>query len=317
MFAKVIGKRSGAAIILLACLLLMAGCGANKNGGPAEVKDSGKQAELRTISDAYGSVQVPAKPARVVVLDIGALDNLLALGIKPVGAPSILTPGDPYPKYLGEAEGIANIGSVNEPNMEKIDSLRPDLIIGNKDTHSQIHDKLAKIAPTVFVETLGVTWKKNLQTHAEAVGKGEEGKKLLDDYQKRTDELKKKIGTAGPKVSVIRTRADKAQIYLTETFSGVILADAGIVRPEAQRGTGFSKDVTLEQVADLDGDVIFWFTRENGSFEKLQKSPLWDTLKAVKEKRVYQVEWETWMSGLGIKAVNKVVDDLFAYLAKS
>ncbi|MCZ4142715.1 hypothetical protein BZG17_33520, partial [Escherichia coli] len=108
---------------------------------------------------------------------------------------------------------------------------------------------------------------------------------------------------------------DKIQIYLKETFAGTIMEDAGIVRPAAQQDAGFSKDVTEEQIADLDGDIILWFNREQDAFAKLEKSPLWATLKGVQNKSVHPVDWEYWLSGLGIQAVNKVLDDLNQYVA--
>ncbi|OME83968.1 hypothetical protein BK120_12685 [Paenibacillus sp. FSL A5-0031] len=270
----------------------------------------------RTVKDAYGDVLVPANPAKIVVLDIGALDNLLELGITPIGAPSILAAGDPYPAYLKGTEGISNIGSVNEPNLEAIDALKPDLIIGNKDTHDAIHDQLTKIAPTVFVETLGVTWKANLQLHAEAVNKQAEGQKLLDAYNGKITDLKSKLADKGKSVSLFRPRADKIQIYLKDTFAGTIMTDAGINRPESQNIEGFSKDVTEEQMSSLDGDIILWFNREPDAFAKVEKSALWASLNGVKSNSVHSVDWEYWMSGLGIQAVNKVVDDLQSFLVK-
>ncbi|SDC16902.1 iron complex transport system substrate-binding protein [Paenibacillus sp. UNCCL117] len=304
-------------------LMILAGCG-GKSAEPASAGSkqdnkiaSAADADTRTITDAYGEVQIPAQASRIVVLDIGALDNLLELGIKPIGAPSILTAGDPFPAYLKGTEGIKNIGSVNEPNLEAIDALKPDLIIGNKDTHDAIHKQLKQMAPTVFVNTLGTTWKENLQLHAEAVNKHEAGKKLLETYQKRTDELRSKYaGSASKEISLFRPRKDKLQIYLKKNFSGIIMEDAGIVRPAAQRGTDFSKDITEEQIADLDGDIILWFNREPDAFAKLEKGSLWGTLKGVQKKAVYPVDWEYWLSGLGIQAANKVVDDLNTFAAK-
>lgn len=309
-------------------ILVLAGCGNSGSGAasgsaaetaatePKQEETVANTGDTRTVKDAYGEVQVPANANRIVVLDIGALDNLLELGIKPVGAPSILAAGDPYPAYLKGTEGIKNIGSVNEPSLEAIDALKPDLIIGNKDTHDAIHDQLKQIAPTVFVETLGVTWKENLQLHADAVNKLEDGKKLLDTYQQRIDELKSTLaGKDAKEVSLFRPREDKIQVYLKETFAGTIMEDAGIVRPAAQQDAGFSKDITEEQIADLDGDVIFWFNREPDAFAKLEKSKLWATLKGVQNQAVHPVDWEYWMSGLGIQAVNKVVDDLNTYVA--
>lgn len=306
--------------LLIVCLFIIAGCSnsstPNQPAAPA-AKTPAAPASTSTnttiaVKDAYGTVQVPAASTKIVVLDIGALDNLLALGIKPVGAPSILNPGDPFPEYLSAADGIQNIGSVNEPNLETIDSIKPDLIIGNKDTHDQIHDKLTQIAPTVFVESLGVTWKDNLLVHAQAVNKPEEGKKLLEDYNQKIAELKGKLDKlpSKPQVSLFRPREDKIQIYSNHTFSGTILADAGLERPAVQQFDSFSKDVTEEQIADLDADVMFWFSRDNSFYEKLRKNPLWGTLNAVKANNIHRVNWETWMSGLGIQAVNSVINDL-------
>ncbi|MNJ48839.1 putative siderophore-binding lipoprotein YfiY precursor [compost metagenome] len=313
------------AALLMLSILLLAGCAKESATAPNSAAASGNSEPSGTevteisIQDAYGEVKIPANPARIVVLDIGALDNLLAFGIKPVGAPSVLDPGTPYPAYISDTSGIENIGSVNEPSLEKIDSLKPDLIIGNKDTHDQIHDQLSQIAPTVFVETLGVTWKENLQLHAKSVGKEEAGKKLLDEYNQRIEELKSTISAKAepPQVSLFRTREDKVQVYLEQTFSGSIMKDAGIQRPDAQLDEGFSKDVTEEQIADLDGDVMIWFSREPQSFEKLQSTALWSKLQGVQNNKVVQVDWETWMSGLGIQAVNKVVDDLFKYVGEN
>jgi len=308
-------------MLALILMLLLAACGNSgtkgSNTGPLttptpEVKqEENAVGATRTIKDAYGDVEVPASPSKIVVLDIGALDNLLELGIKPIGAPSILTAGDPYPSYLKGTEGIANIGTVNEPNLEAIDALKPDLIIGNQDTHDGIYDQLKGIAPTVFVETLGVTWKNNLLLYADAVNRQAEGQKLLDAYGGRIDELKSALADKDAiEVSLIRPRADKVQVYLQETFAGTIMVDAGIARPAAQQDAGFSKDVTEEQIADLDGDVILWFNRESDAFAKLEQSALWATLKGVQNGAVHPIDWEYWLSGLGIQAVNKVVDDL-------
>lgn len=39
----------------------------------------------RTIRQAMGDTVIKAQPKRVVVLDVGELDNVVSLGIKPVG----------------------------------------------------------------------------------------------------------------------------------------------------------------------------------------------------------------------------------------
>lgn len=309
-------------IVMLICSIFLAlALAACSSSQQAEDKSSGKQAaKERVVKHAMGETKVADQPDKVIVLDNGTLDNVLALDVKPVGAATVFI-DEPFPSYLkDQAAGIKNIGTVDQPNLEAIASLKPDLILGSKDTHEAIYDKLAKIAPTVFVEELGVTWKENLKLQAEALGKTEEGEKILGDYQQRLDDFKQKMGenAAHSKISILRARTDHVAAYLKDSFSGAVIQDAGLPRPPAQNKNEFSVQLTEEQIDDMEGDVIFWFTRdkENLLNTKIMKNPAWNELTAVKEKKVYQVNDETWLSGLGVQAANHIMDDLSNYLLK-
>lgn len=66
-------------------------------------------------------------PKRIVALEWDGVENVLALGVKPVGM------ADPrgYGQYVsgGLPGGITNVGLRGEPNLERIAKLKPDLII--------------------------------------------------------------------------------------------------------------------------------------------------------------------------------------------
>lgn len=67
----------------------------------------------RTIEHAMGKTEIKAQPKRVVVLDVGELDNVASLGVKPVGyAP---TEGDDgVPSYLKKTAGTPkDVGTIN------------------------------------------------------------------------------------------------------------------------------------------------------------------------------------------------------------
>ncbi|MBD0383541.1 iron-siderophore ABC transporter substrate-binding protein [Paenibacillus sp. WST5] len=271
-----------------------------------------------SLKHAMGEAKLTGIPQRVVVLDNGALDNLLALGVKPIGAPTVQL-DQPYPKYLkNQTEGIVNIGTVDEPNLESIAKQKPDLILGSKDTHEKIYEKLKQLAPTVYVETLGFTWKENLKLQAQAVGKEAEAAKLLKSYDDRMKDFRTQMGDrlSNTNVSILRPRADHVRIYLKSSFSGIIVDDAGLKRPATQQGAGLSVNATEEQVANMAGDAIIWFSRDKEHLlkTKLVNNPLWQKLDAVKANRVYEADPETWLSGLGYQAANLVVDDLFKFI---
>ena len=76
--------------------------------------------------------------------------------------------------------------------------------------------------------------------------------------------------------------------------------------------------ISDEQIEQADGDVIFvtWYgPAEETTQSAFTENPLWETLTAVEEGRVYEVPDDTWMLGIGIGAATIVLDELEAYLS--
>jgi iron complex transport system substrate-binding protein len=315
-------RLSGMISMLLAAVLALAGCG-NSGSQPAAPPSKTTSAEAPAVQDithAMGTTKVPANPQRIVVLDNGSLDHLLALGVKPVGAASVFEE-EPFFRYLGDqTNGIEKIGTIDQPNLESIAKMKPDLIFGVKELHKDIYDKLTQIAPTVFVEEIGIHWKKNLMLEAEALGKKQEAEKLLNEFDNRVKEFQAKMGDKLKEthVSLLRPRVDHVRVYLRQSFSGMLIEEIGLPRPPAQTKDDFALQVTEEQMDTLDGDVILWFSRDSQNVinTKYKENKLWNQLKAVKQGNVYQVETDPWLSGMGIQAANIVLDDLHKYLVK-
>ncbi|HEY8477584.1 MAG TPA: iron-siderophore ABC transporter substrate-binding protein [Chloroflexota bacterium] len=264
---------------------------------------------------------MPATPRRVVVLDLGELDMALAVGVKPVAAATYTLDAE-YPAQLKErAVGIPRVGTVDQPNLEAIAALDPDVILSNKVRHERIYDKLSQIAPTVLAEGVGAPWKQSFAVHAEALGKAAEGERVMQTYYRRLDEFKQAMGErlGQTHVSIVRSFPDHVRIYMKQSFIGTIVEDAGLPRPPAQDKDIFMERATEERIPDLDGDVIFllYYNRQQGEqLSRLMQHPLWAQLKAVKAGRVYEVSDDVWGLGLGPLAATLVIDDLFAYLVE-
>ncbi|MBW4514811.1 MAG: iron-siderophore ABC transporter substrate-binding protein [Timaviella obliquedivisa GSE-PSE-MK23-08B] len=267
----------------------------------------------RVIQHILGKSCVPVNPQRVVALDL--LDNVLALGVKPVGA----TVDDGRFRTLLPMEKSTNIKSVGDlvqPNLESILQLQPDLIL---DVYwGQSHHQLSQIAPIVSAgngET--IDWKAWLKTYGEALGKQQEADALIADYHKRITSFQQKIGKrlSQTQVSVV-VAWDNYRIYMKRSFSGQILSDIGLPRPPLQDRERVNENLSLELIPKMAGDVIFVAIGGNNpsSVEKLLSHPLWLQLKAVKEGRVYLVDAKAWLAGYGPVGANVVLDDLFKYL---
>ncbi|KUL46903.1 ABC transporter substrate-binding protein [Streptomyces regalis] len=287
----------------------------------AEMGTDAKPGEWpRTVEHAMGETVIESQPKRVVVLDVGELDNVVSLGIKPVGlAP---TEGSPeLPSYLKKDAGTpANVGTINNLNLEAIAGLKPDLILGSQLRAADKYDELSKIAPTVFSLRPGFTWKENYLLNAAALDKTAAAKAQLAAYDKKVEELDAKLGADKPTVSMVRYLPDGViRLYANASFIGTILKDAGIPRPKNQDIEDLAAEVSAENIDQADGDYIFtgvYGDAKATDKSRAQSNPLWKNLKAVKEGHAYDVPDETWYLGLGVTAANEVLADLEKYLTK-
>ncbi|MFG3063837.1 ABC transporter substrate-binding protein [Streptomyces sp. NPDC048231] len=272
----------------------------------------------RTIKQAMGSTEIKSPPKRVVVLDVGELDNVVSLGVKPVGlAP---TEGSPeLPSYLKKDAGTPkNIGTINSLNLEAIAALKPDLILGSQLRAAASYDELSKIAPTVFSIRPGFTWKQNYLLNAAALDKTAQAKANIAAYEKRAKALGDKLGAHKPTVSMVRYMPDGViRLYANDSFIGTILKDIGIPRPKNQDIEDLATEISAENIDKADADWIFtgvYGDPKATDKGKAQGNPLWKNLKAVKDGHAFDVPDETWYLGLGVTAANAVLDDLEKHL---
>ncbi|MFF5972368.1 ABC transporter substrate-binding protein [Streptomyces sp. NPDC012769] len=340
-------RGTAAAALGLAAALTLAACGGGDGSSDAAKKDDGgkkkdvatggkdfgdaaaKTAAMgtdakpgqfpRTLTHALGKTEIPAAPKRVVVLDVGELDNVVSLGVKPVGyAPA--EGDDGIPGYLKKDAGSPkSVGTINNLNLEAIANLQPDLILGSQLRAADKYDELSKIAPTVFSIRPGFTWKENYLLNAAALDKTADAKSKLAAYETKAKQLGTDIGPNKPTVSMVRYLPGKIRLYAKASFIGTILEDAGLPRPKNQQINELAAEISPEKIDQADADWIFTGVYGDPKATKrdtAQANPLWKNLKAVKSGQAKDVPDETWYLGLGVTAANSVLDDLRADLVK-
>ncbi|HEX6339713.1 iron-siderophore ABC transporter substrate-binding protein [Umezawaea sp.] len=319
----------------LACTLALTACGqtAQPAGQPAvaqggaefgqagdKSKTFGTDAEPgvfpRTIRHAMGETTLEKKPERVVVLDGGELDNVVALGVKPVGV--AFPDGAPtMPPYIGDKAGTPeNVGTIGSLNLEAIAELRPDLILGSRLREEAQYAKLSAIAPTVFAVRPGYTWKENFRLNAAALDRVADARKMLADYTAHAEAVgnavEQEFGKR-PTISMVRFLAGKTRLYARKSFIGTILIDAKLPQPESQQVDDLAVEVSTEQIGKADADWILYATYGDASKTARQEilgGPLWAGLTAVKAGHAKPVADETWFLGLGVIGAEAVLTDL-------
>ncbi|NOV04661.1 ABC transporter substrate-binding protein [Paenibacillus planticolens] len=320
--------RQKKATLLLAAILTMAaiftGCQPKQEAAPAAASTQAPaQAtadanSVRVIKHAMGTTEIKGTPKKVVTLFQGATDAALALGVKPVGAVEAWIEQPWYNYIKDKMNGVTNLGSENQPNLEKLVALQPDLIIGSKFRDEKIYAQLSAIAPTVMTEDI-YFWKDSLKVTAEATNMKDAESKFLADWNKKVTDFKAKMGDKSKlEVGIVDFRVDHARIVYTG-FSASVLEELGITRPANQRGKDWGIQLqSKENITQMDADIIFDQTanRTDGRLE-LRKawsdSPLWKNLRAVKAGKVFEVNAATWNNGSGPLAAVLMIDDLYGF----
>lgn len=273
----------------------------------------------RPFTHTLGVSEVPVAPQRIIALHNEAIaNNLLQLGVVPlasVNEPPFVTIGDvTFPAT------VVSVGGYQEPSLEQIAALKPDLIISSATVHDDIYEQLSAIAPTVPVFDIGATDAlATPRTIADLVGKTAELDAQIRAYEERVAAIREQLDPvlATLEVSIFGVYGD---VIITTRHPGwtcaQVMRDLGIQLSkgllENSTEDSFSS-ISLEDVPKLDGDVIFIIEPVAADVEALRKTGILDLTFAGKAGQIFTVDDGPWYRG-GLVGLNLVLDDIEAYL---
>ncbi|MEG0007022.1 MAG: iron-siderophore ABC transporter substrate-binding protein [Aeromonas sp.] len=283
------------------------------------------QAGTRQVIDANGQSQtVPDAPERVVVLGELDLDTALTLGVQPVGTVNGRGQAT-LPRYLLDKAGkeITIVGDLDNPNLEKLIDLEPDLILTGQ-TKPELLTLLNEIAPTVVTGNWGEPWKVIFQRSALVMNKEAEAKAFLAQYDARLQEARTKLAKhQGEQVSIVRWNPKGPSYMHGSTFASSVVQEMGLARPPHQIGdkSPHSPALSLESLNLLDGDwLVIGTLSASGdavdAMKQAEQTPAFQQLSAIKGKRFGAVDGSLWTSTGGPQAALKVIDDVEQLMSK-
>lgn len=303
-------KKLASLISLVVIISLMAACGntgntgnsghtaspANESQPSADASETNQEskAQVRTVKHDKGESSVPDQPQRVVVLsDLGFEDNLLSMGLVPVGVPTYEGVG--FTPYLADQLKTAKGIDPYNPNLQEIASLNPDLIICT-DAHDPIYAQLNKIAPTVLL-AYDPDWRKVHLKLGEIVGKTKEAEEALRQYDASAADIKARIKAKIGKESVMFIMMSEKMIRVQGTtghaLNDLLYAELGLTPPAGIPTTESRVELSLEGLSKFDPDHIFLVEYQN--VDAVKNSSVWKGLKAVANNNVYPADG-FWMA---------------------
>lgn len=273
--------------------------------------------DVVVIDTIKGKVEVPKNPKKVVVIDYGALDTLDLLGVNV----SLALPSGVKPKNLLKYdENSLKIGSLFEPNFEKIYEFKPDLIIlGGRGVKS--YDELSKIAPTLYYLADYNNYTRDTIKMAtdfgEIFNKQDEVTKQVKVLQNLIEETKKLNEKHNKKVLFTLTNDGKISAYGKGSRFGYVFSDLGFKSiDESIKVSKHGQSINYEYISQKNPDALFFVDRTSvvgGSKlggDTLKNDLVYET-KAGKNNKIIPLSSDLWyLSQGGLNAYQTCVKEL-------
>ena len=198
---------------------------------------------------------------------------------------------DDFSDTPAAASTLEKIGGV-KVSVEKVVSLKPDLVISVKLSDGTIEKIASAGIPTLVVDPIGLV---DVARTAILLGKavGEDGGKLaaLIDLQLRVVKLSVAKATAKPRVFHEVDASDPAKPFTVGPGSYIqdLIDLAGGTNIAATAASAYPQ-ISLEEVLRADPEVIVLGDADYGTTpEQVVARPGWSGISAVKNKRVYGI----------------------------
>ena len=256
-------------------LLLAAGCG---NVGPVVPTSPGKPARIISLTPSTTEI----------LYGVGAFDRVVAVS--------------DYCSYPPGADRLPRVGGWNNPNMEQIAGLRPDLVIFSDAQAQFVRDKVEAAG----IKTLEVPTQtledayRSIEMIGRATGDEEAARKLLEQTRMSVETVRLTTERL-PKRRVLcvvdRVPGTLRDLYTAggDSFIAQLIRVAGgePVSPPTRAGWG---KMQKEAVVALDPDVVLDLMMQPAGGFAEDTLAVWSdlpTLRAVREGRIYPVRDET------------------------
>lgn len=262
---------------------------------------------------------------QIASLSIHLTNDLLALGITPVGS----VVGGELNNFLPHVKDLlkdtAKLGPAKDPDMEAVIALDPSVIYIDEGISGEDISKFEDIAPTESFNLDEGTWRDHLKAIGKLVDRTQEAEDFIADYENLTSEVKTlatdELGE-NSKVMAIRVTAKELRVFTTKRPLGPMLFDDLGFKPAAGidelDSTQPYEVISQEVLPDFDADAIFVVVNSDDkaqtAFKQLEESPIYQGLKAAKNKHVYVVSDQPWLdySALGNKLAMEEAKKLFS-----
>lgn len=295
------------------CLaLFIAACGSRSNQTASQQQTTSDSANCRTVEHDAGTTEICGIPQTIAVLGPNALDLLLSLNEQPDAYADVFMvqtgkrfdqPSQQIP-YLGDRVTTqpVNLGDRNQPSLEALYALQPDLILGEIGSGGAIYQTLSQIAPTILWGRRNDRgkWRTVIRQIAQALGDEQRAEVAIatsETQVKQARELFAPIAATHPQVLLLGTKDvnDSIAVIEPDSYLGELFDELGFELVSAPTHLdAFDISVEVLPTVAADADTIFLLGHDLSAGDEAQKSSGDPVLERVLERQTSttQTSWQ-------------------------
>ncbi|SKC38265.1 ABC transporter substrate-binding protein [Maledivibacter halophilus] len=239
------------------------------------------------VIDSYNrEVTIESEPMRVISVAPSITETIFVLEVE-----DRLVGRTDYCNYPQEVENIESIGGLQNPNIEKIIDLKPDLVIASTHFEKAVLEKLEEAGIKVVVfygeESFDGVYEV-MEKVGQVFNEKDKANLIISDMKNRVENVIKRVKDLDEKdIYYVVGFGDGGDFTAGgDTFIGSMIEMAG--------GRNAADDIegwkySLEGLIEKDPDILIC-SNEDGTKESLMKANGYKELTAVKEGRVYEID---------------------------
>ena len=310
MYEKKLLKITSLFIVFILSMFMITACGQSpedtnntnteqKNVNEIDLKDNNAKPDAdkdeneagaypMEIVDTLGrKVVIEKQPERIISLAPSNTEILFALGLgeKVVGVTD-------FCDFPEEAKSKEKVGDFTKPNMEKIISLEPDIVLGGNGLQHETIEKLEQ-SGIVVAATEGTNFDevyKSIIDVGKITGTMEKAQQIVDDAKQKEEDIKSKVSAkAKPKCYFVLSYGQAGNWTAGPgSFIDEMITKAGGENIASDTGKPWA-EYSIEKLVEKNPDVIL-LSAMAGSKADVAKEQGYKDTKAVKEDKIVVVD---------------------------
>ncbi|MDR0194721.1 MAG: ABC transporter substrate-binding protein [Myroides sp.] len=288
-------------------------------GGCKKENTKASTSEIFTIENMGRSISIDKKLENVVVFDVGAMENMIEMGIPFKGMAKVYSPN--YLSKYADNSNIVDVGSFMQPNYEKVSSVEPDLIIMSN-WFDKDYPEFAKIAPTIGLGIAGSNYlnstKENLKVIGTVFHQEEKATDLINAIDAKVEEMKPLIEKSNDKALLILYNNKSYSTFGVDSRYGFMFKELGVksAAPEIEGSSDHGNIISSEFILEHNPDIIYIIDRgavmDNTIAEKAEvENPLIQKTNAYKNGKIIYLDPNAWyLGGGGYISFNIILDEI-------